>query len=85
MKIKLRRNRKAESKYQVNLTRDCLLPPTPLPLRKLCRKFMKVFVNDSDISLAAAAIAALGKKSKADSCKIQINVTCDLNSIRAVA
>eukprot|EP00826_Nyctotherus_ovalis_P049696 TRINITY_DN6023_c0_g1_i1.p3 TRINITY_DN6023_c0_g1~~TRINITY_DN6023_c0_g1_i1.p3 ORF type:complete len:140 (-),score=10.04 TRINITY_DN6023_c0_g1_i1:240-659(-) len=76
VKIKLRRSRKAEGKYQINLTRDSLLPPTPLPLRRLCRKFMKVFINNREISLTRATVAALGKKSKADSCKIQINVTC---------
>jgi len=79
VKIKLRRINKGENKHLVNLTRDCLIQSTPLSLKKLCKKYMKVFINNKEISLTEATMKIFSKKSKINSYKIQINVIFNLN------
>jgi hypothetical protein len=84
VKIRLKRVNKGEGNNLVNLTKDCLIQPKPLPLKKLCRKYMKVFINNKEISLTEATIKVFGRKSKINSYVIQMNVIFNLNSIRAI-
>ena len=75
VKISLKDINKKEEENFLNITKDCSNDPIPLHFKKLCRKFMKVFINHKErLPLEDIIVLAFSNSSEFDSYKIQINV-----------